>query len=388
MQLITTQDELDAVIETLGRSDFVTIDTEFIRETTFWPVLCLIQLASADTTALIDPLAPGLDLAPFFKLMKDETTIKVFHAARQDIEIVFHLGGFIPHPVFDTQVAAMVCGFGDSVSYDQLVQKITGTRLDKSSRFTDWRHRPLSEKQLEYALADVTYLIEVYRHLSAQLEREDRAHWLNEEMSLLTALETYDPHPEDAWKRLKMRVKKPQELAILQAVAAWREREARERNVPRGRVIKDDALFEVAQQGPATAEALGRLRTIPKGWERSSTAAALLAVVNTALEIPKEDLPKLPKHVQQPEGTSAAAELMKVLLKLVAEEYGVAPKVLASSDDIEKIAAKGEDAPVPAMQGWRREVFGERALELVRGDIALKFDNRKITIFTPEKPAA
>src|SRR5690606_37078453 len=173
MQLITTQDELEAVIETLGRSDFVTIDTEFIRETTFWPVLCLIQLASPDTTALIDPLAPGLDLAPFFKLMKDETTVKVFHAARQDIEIVFHLGGFIPHPVFDTQVAAMVCGFGDSVSYDQLVQKITGTRLDKSSRFTDWRHRPLSDKQLEYALADVTYLIDVYKHLNDQLKRED-----------------------------------------------------------------------------------------------------------------------------------------------------------------------------------------------------------------------
>ena len=388
MQLITTQDELEAVIETLGRSDFVTIDTEFIRETTFWPVLCLIQLASPDTTALIDPLAPGLDLAPFFKLMKDATTVKVFHAARQDIEIVFHLGGFIPHPVFDTQVAAMVCGFGDSVSYDQLVQKITGTRLDKSSRFTDWRHRPLSDKQLEYALADVTYLIDVYKHLSEQLKREDRAHWLNEEMSLLTAIETYNPHPEDAWKRLKMRVKKPQELAILQAIAAWREREARERDVPRGRVIKDDALFEIAQQAPASTEALGRLRTIPKGWERSSTATALLAVVNSALQIPKEDLPKLPKHFQQPEGTSAATELLKVFLKLVAEEYGVAPKVLASSDDIEKIAAKGEEATVPAMQGWRREVFGDRALALVRGEIALKFDKRKITAFTPEEPAA
>lgn len=388
MQLITTQDELEAVIETLGRSDFVTIDTEFIRETTFWPVLCLIQLASPDATALIDPLAPGLDLAPFFKLMKDETTVKVFHAARQDIEIVFHLGGFIPHPVFDTQVAAMVCGFGDSVSYDQLVQKITGTRLDKSSRFTDWRHRPLSDKQLEYALADVTYLIDVYKHLNDQLKREDRAHWLNEEMGLLTAVETYDPHPDDAWRRLKMRVKKPQELAILQAIAAWREREARERDVPRGRVIKDDALFEIAQQAPASAEALARLRTVPKGWERSSTATSLLAVVNNALQIPKEDLPKLPKHVQQPEGTSAAAELLKVFLKLVAEEYGVAPKVLASSDDIEKIAAKGEDAVIPAMQGWRREVFGDRALALVRGEIALKFDKRKIKAFAPHDPTS
>ncbi|WP_421929602.1 ribonuclease D [Neoaquamicrobium sediminum] len=388
MDLITRQDELEAAIDALGRSDFITIDTEFIRETTFWPELCLIQMAAPGVTALIDPLAPDIDLAPFFRLMADESTIKVFHAARQDIEIIYHLGALIPHPVFDTQVAAMVCGFGDSVSYDQLVQKVTGTRLDKSSRFTDWRRRPLSDKQLEYALADVTWLIDVYHHLRDQLEREDRAHWLNEEMEVLTARETYDPHPDDAWKRLKMRVRKPQELAVVQAVAAWREREARERNVPRGRVLKDDAIFEIAQQGPRDTTALGRLRTTPKGWERSATATALLGVVNTALDLPKEELPKLPKFVQQPEGTGAAAELLKVLLKLVAEQQGVAPKVLASSDDIEKIAAAGEEADVPAMQGWRREVFGERALSLVRGEIALKFHKRKIAIFeTPDQLA-
>ncbi len=388
MDLITRQDELEAAIDALGRSDFITIDTEFIRETTFWPELCLIQMAAPGITALVDPLAPGIDLAPFFRLMADESTIKVFHAARQDIEIIYHLGALIPHPVFDTQVAAMVCGFGDSVSYDQLVQKVTGTRLDKSSRFTDWRRRPLSDKQLEYALADVTWLIDVYHHLRDQLEREDRAHWLNEEMEVLTARETYDPHPDDAWKRLKMRVRKPQELAVVQAVAAWREREARERNVPRGRVLKDDAIFEIAQQGPRDTTALGRLRTTPKGWERSATATALLGIVNAALDLPKEELPKLPKFVQQPEGTGAAAELLKVLLKLVAEQQGVAPKVLASSDDIEKIAAAGEEADVPAMQGWRREVFGERALSLVRGEIALKFHKRKIAIFeTPDQLA-
>jgi ribonuclease D len=381
MPLITRQQDLEDAIDRLGRSDFVTIDTEFTRETTFWPVLCLIQLASPDTTALIDPLAPDIDLAPFFRLMADETTVKVFHAARQDIEIIFHLGNLIPHPVFDTQVAAMVCGFGDSVSYDQLVQKVTGERIDKSSRFTDWRHRPLSDKQLDYALADVTHLVDIYRHLSDRLEREDRAHWLNEEMEVLTARATYDPHPDDAWKRLKMRVKKPQELAVVQAVAAWREREARERDVPRGRVLKDDAIFEIAQQGPRDTAALARLRTTPRGWERSATAGALIEVVNAALDLPKESLPKLPRQVQQPEGTSAAAELIKVLLKLVAEEEGVAPKVLASSDDIEKIAAKGEDADVPALSGWRREVFGERALALVRGEVALKFDKRKIAVF-------
>jgi len=388
MNLITRQEDLEAALSALRNSEFVTVDTEFIRETTFWPELCLIQMAAPGVTALVDPLAPGIDLAPFFDLMADETITKVFHAARQDIEIVHHLGDLIPHPVFDTQVAAMVCGFGDSVSYDQLVQKITGERLDKSSRFTDWRRRPLSDRQLEYALADVTHLIDVYLHLKQELEREDRAHWLTEEMAVLTARETYAPHPDDAWKRLKLRVRKPIELAILQSVAAWREREARERNVPRGRVIKDDAIYEIAQQQPRDQEALGRLRSTPRGWERSSTAAALLVAVNQALDIPKDELPRLPKQPSHPEGSGAAAELLKVLLKLVAEAEGVAPKVLASADDIDKIAASGEDAEVGALAGWRREVFGDKALKLVRGEIALKFEDRKISVFeVPETVA-
>lgn len=387
MHLITKQPELEAAIAAFRKSDFVTVDTEFIRETTFWPELCLIQMASLDTTALIDPLAAGIELAPFFDLMADERILKVFHAARQDIEIVFHLGGLIPHPVFDTQVAAMVCGFGESVSYEQIVQKVTGARIDKSSRFTDWRRRPLSDKQLEYALADVTHLVDVYRYLRDELDREDRAHWLKEEMDVLTARSTYDQHPEDAWKRLKARVRKPIELAIVREVAAWREREARERNVPRGRVVKDDAIFEVAQQAPRDAEALGRLRTTPKGWERSQTAAGMLAAVNRALEIPKEELPRLPKFAQPAEGSNAAAELLKVLLRLVAEDEGVAAKVLASSDDIDRIASGGESADVAALHGWRREVFGEKALKLVRGEIALKFDNRKITIFDVREAA-
>lgn len=385
MHLIKTQTELDSVVRDLAKSEFVTVDTEFIRETTFWPELCLIQMAAPGITALVDPLAPGIDLKPFFGLMANEAVTKVFHAARQDIEIIFHLGGLIPHPVFDTQVAAMVCGFGDSVSYDQLVQKITGVRLDKSSRFTDWRHRPLSDKQLEYAVADVTHLIDVYTHLKAELERENRAHWLNEEMEVLTSRQTYDPHPEDAWKRLKMRLRKPQELAVVQAVAAWREREARERNVPRGRVLKDDAIYEIAQQAPRDATALGRLRTTPKGWERSSTATALLAVINAALDMPKDAMPKLPRVPQSQEGSNAAAELLKVLLRMVAEAEGVAAKVLASSDDIDRLAAEGEEADVPALHGWRREVFGDRALQLVRGEIALKFERRKIAVFETHK---
>ena len=381
MDLITTQEQLESVVAALRKSAFVTVDTEFIRETTFWPELCLIQMAAPGVTALVDPLAEGMDLAPFFALMADETVLKVFHAARQDIEIVFNLGGLIPHPVFDTQIAAMVCGFGDSVSYDQLVQKITGTRLDKSSRFTDWRHRPLSDRQLEYALADVTWLIPVYEHLRDELEREGRAHWVNEEMEALTARETYDTRPEDAWKRLKMRVRKPIEFAIIKEIAAWRDREARGRNVPRGRVLKDDALYEVAQQAPRDVAALSRLRAVPKGWERSSSAGGLLEAVNRAFDIPKEELPKLPKFVQPAEGTSAAVELLKVLLRLVAEAQGVAPKVLASSDDIERIAAEGEDAKVDALAGWRREVFGEQALKLVRGEIGLRFHHRRIATY-------
>ena len=378
MKLITTTSDLAAAVTELGKSDFVTVDTEFIRETTFWPELCLIQMAAPGVTALVDPLAPGIDLKPFFDLMANEAVTKVFHAARQDIEIVFNLGRLIPHPVFDTQVAAMVCGFGDSVSYEQIVQKVTGAQIDKSSRFTDWRARPLSEKQLTYALADVTHLIDVYLYLKAELEREGRAHWLNEEMAVLTATETYDPHPEDAWRRLKVRLRKPIELALLQGVAAWREREARERNVPRRRVIKDELVAEIAQQQPRDIAGLGRLRSVPKGWERSATAASLMEAINTVLALPRDSLPKVEKPVQNPEGSSAAAELLKVFLRMVAEQQGVAAKVLASSDDIDRIAADGEKANVPAMHGWRREVFGEKAVRLVRGEIALKFQNRRI----------
>ena len=381
IHLITDQSELKDAIRKFETFEFVTVDTEFIRETTFWPELCLIQMAAPGVSVMIDPLSPGIDLKPFFRLMANESVTKVFHAARQDIEIIFHLGNLIPHPVFDTQVAAMVCGFGDSVSYDRLVQKVTGTHIDKSSRFTDWRRRPLTDKQLTYALADVTHLIDVYLYLKAELERENRAHWLLEEMDVLTSQETYDPDPADAWKRLKMRVRKPIELAVVQYVAEWRDREARERNVPRGRVIKDDAIYEIAQQQPRDAAALSRLRTTPKGWERSSAATSMLAAINAAMELPKESLPRLPKPSNSPEGSGAAAELLKVLLRIVSEKHGVATKMLASSDDLDRIAADGENAGVPAMHGWRREVFGDLALKLIAGDMALKFENRRIRVF-------
>jgi ribonuclease D len=386
MKIILDTEELASACEILARHDFVTVDTEFLRETTFWPQLCLIQLSGPELDAIVDPLAPGLDLAPFFALMADTTVTKVFHATRQDIEIIFNRGGLIPHPIFDTQVAAMVCGFGDSVSYDTLVQRICGEQLDKSSRFTDWSHRPLSTRQLDYAMADVTHLRQVYLHLKAELEREGRSEWLAEEMAVLESRETYDMHPDDAWQRLRMRVRKPIELAILQKLAAWREREARQRDVPRGRVLKDDAIFEIAQQQPKDTDALARLRTIPKGYERSQAGSAILGAVNAALAIPKSDLPKVPRPATLPEGNGAAVEMLKVLLKLIAEKNAVAAKVIASSDDLDLIAAKGHEADVAALHGWRRELFGEPAIRLIQGQMALRFVNRKVDVI--DLPAA
>jgi ribonuclease D len=376
--MIQTTAALEEACIQLAQSDFITIDTEFLRETTFWPELCLIQMASPTVEVLVDPLAKGLSLKPFFELMANPAVTKVFHAARQDIEIIHHLGNLVPHPIFDTQVAAMVCGFGDSVSYDQLVNRIKGENLDKSSRFTDWSRRPLSDKQLEYALADVTHLRDVYLFLKAQLEREGRALWLTEEMAVLESPGTYDLHPDDAWVRLKSRLRKPAELAVLKYVAAWREREARNRNVPRSRVLKDDAIYEIAQQQPKDVEAMSRLRTIPKGWERSASGTAIIEAVNAALALPKTEMPHAPKHVHVPEGTAAAVELLKVLLKLISDKQGVAAKIIANTDDLEKIAAEGEAADVGALHGWRRDLFGDTALKLISGGVALRFVNKKV----------
>jgi len=376
--MIETTAALADACKELAKSDFITIDTEFLRETTFWPELCLVQMASPTLEVLVDPMAKDIDLSPLFELMANPDVVKVFHAARQDIEIIHHLGGLIPHPIFDTQVAAMVCGFGDSISYDQLVQKIKSVQIDKSSRFTDWSRRPLSEKQLDYALADVTHLRDVYLALKAKLEREGRSLWLTEEMNILESRDTYELHPDDAWLRLKSRLRKPTELAILKFVAAWREREARGRNVPRSRVLKDDAIFEIAQQQPKDSEALSRLRTIPKGWERSSSGTAIIETVNAALALPKTEMPQAPRHSHSPEGSGAAVELLKVLLKLTADKHGVAAKIIANSDDLDRIASEGEKAQVAALSGWRKELFGDVALKLINGGVALRFAGKKV----------
>ncbi len=375
--MITTTDALAAACDHLSKFDAVTVDTEFLRETTFWPKLCLIQMASPEQAFVVDALAPDISLSPFFDLMRNQAVMKVFHAARQDIEIVWHLGGFVPHPVFDTQVAAMVCGFGDSISYDQLVARISGAHIDKTHRFTDWSRRPLSQHQLDYAIADVTHLRDVYRFLKANLEEQDRADWVLEEMKVLTSEATYRSEPDDAWQRLKMRVKKPRELVVLKELAAWREREAQGRDVPRSRVIKDETLFEIATQAPTDPGKLAELRTIPKGFERSRAGEEIVAAVRRALETPKDAWPRVPKGRQSPEGTGAAVDLMKVLLKLVSENEGVAAKIIATVDDLEDIASN-DSADVAALKGWRRELFGELALKVKRGEIALTFDGKKV----------
>jgi len=385
--IITTTEHLAAACDRLSRFDFVTVDTEFMRETTYWPKLCIIQIASTDEAVVIDAEAPGLDLAPFFALMANEAVVKVFHAARQDIEIVWHLGGILPHPIFDTQVAAMVCGFGESISYDQLVGRITGHPIDKSSRFTDWSRRPLTPQQIEYAIADVTHLRDVYKALKNKLDKEGRNDWVAEEMNVLTSVDTYQVDPANVWKRLKMRIKKPLQLAVLMEIAAWREREAQARDVPRGRILKDDAIYEIAEQHPTSADALARLRSIPRGFERSRTAEDILAAVKKAVDLPKDKLPKVPKVKPASEGNGAAVDLLKVLLKMTSEEHGVAARVIATVDDLEAIAGDN-NADVPPLHGWRRELFGEQALKLKRGDISLRLDGRRVTIVSDEpKPA-
>ncbi|WP_412058628.1 ribonuclease D [Bartonella sp. DGB2] len=380
MTLITSTYELEAAIRTLRMSPFVTVDSEFIRETTFWPELCLIQLASADLAVLIDPKAKGLDLRAFFDLMADENIVKVFHAARQDIEIIHHLAGIIPAPLFDTQIAAAVCGYGEAISYDQIVQRLIGHRLDKSSRFTNWGQRPLSEKQMAYALADVTHLCDVYTNLKNELSERGREEWLLEEIAPLLSVDTYAPPIEDAWKRVKGRVKKPRELAILQQVAAWRERIAKERNLPRGRVLKDEVLIEIAIQQPKDGAALAQLRGLSQGFERSEGAHSLLEAIKEGFKTDLATLPPIQKFQPRSESLSAAIDLLRVLLKAVADEHHIAPKIIATTDDLEKIV-KGEGlAEVPAMRSWRYSMFGEKAQKMLSGKIYFYFEGGKILI--------
>jgi ribonuclease D len=378
IQPITATSELADACGRMAKYPFVTIDTEFLRETTYYPLLCVAQMASADEAVVIDALAPGIDLAPFYALMANEKVTKVFHAARQDIEIVWHAAKLIPHPIFDTQVAAMVLGYGDSISYDQLVQRITGDALDKSHRFTDWTRRPLSEAQLRYAISDVTHLREVYLKLVEDLRQRGRAEWVEDEMRVLTSPETYRLEPENAWQRLKTRVRKPKELAVLIEVAAWREREAQARDVPRSRVLKDEVIADIAVQAPTSAENLTHLRSLPKGFERSRWGEAILAAVARGLARDTKTLPR-PMRAQSAANGAAVVELLKVLLRMVSERHHVAAKVIATVDDLERIAAD-DAADVPALTGWRHELFGEKALALKHGRLALTMEKGYVAL--------
>jgi ribonuclease D len=379
MHLVTSTSDLANVCDRFVSADFITVDTEFMREQTFWPELCLIQIASDSVEAIVDPLAAGIDLAPFYKLMANDRITKVFHAARQDIEIMYSEAGLIPAPIFDTQVAASVCGYGDSVSYVNLVKDITGHDIDKSSRFTDWSRRPLTDKQLVYALGDVTHLRDVYRHLRDRLHATGRSSWVSEEMADLTHPETYETRPEDAWKRLKMRTKNRKSFGVLIELAAWRERAAQAQNVPRSRVLRDEALYDIANQMPTTPEQLGGLRTLSDGFSRSQRAREIIDAVKAGLEREPKSLPQLNHARPVSAEAGATIELLKVLLKAAAAKHRVAPRLIADAEELERIAAE-EEPDVLALKGWRRQLFGEDALKLKRGELALTLAGGEVMV--------
>lgn len=379
MRVITTTDDLEDLRRELAAQAFVAVDTEFMRETTYWPKLCLIQAAAHGVEAIIDPQAPGLDLAPFLDLMLDKSVLKVFHAARQDLEIILKLAGALPAPLFDSQIAAMACGFGDSIAYDALVQTVLKRRLDKSSRFTDWSRRPLSDAQLIYALADVTHLRDLYPLMYEKLKSENRLSWLDDEHANLLDPDIYDTTPEKAWRRLKLRKTTPDYVLGLQVAAAWRERQAQTRDVPRGRVVKDEALYEIAELRPKTAADFERMRAVPRGFGNSRGAQDLLNALESAFADANRPTYKHDRPPPSPSSVGPTVELLKVLLRYEAERGQVAPRLIASAADIEAIAAN-DDADVEALKGWRRKVFGERALALKHGKIALKLEGGKVAI--------
>jgi ribonuclease D len=382
MTLITDSAILAAFCTRLHGETFVTVDTEFMRDRTYWPKLCLVQVGGEQEAAAIDPLAPGIDLGPLLDLMGDTGVLKVMHAARQDLEIFYRLGR-MPLPLFDTQVAAMVCGFGEEVAYDTLVSRLAKAQLDKSSRFTDWARRPLSPAQITYALGDVTHLRTVYRALVAEIERRGRTAWVEEELAGLTDPALFEPPAEEAWKRLKIRTRDRQFLAIVQELATWRELEARRRDLPRARIIRDDLLMEVAASRPRSVEELRSLERVNVDRE---SAAGIVATVAKALAIPKDRLPRLPEHVQLPRGIGPVVDLLRVLLKQRSEAEDVAQRLIATGSDLEAIAADDE-AEVPALHGWRFEIFGRDALALKRGELALTAGERGVALLARDGEA-
>jgi len=379
MRIVTNTADLEALIGELESAPYLALDTEFLRDQTYWPKLCLIQVASPTVAAIIDPLAAGIDLKPFYELLKKPNIVKVFHAARQDIEIFQQQGGVIPNPLFDTQVAAMVCGYGDAASYETLARRIAGVEIDKSSRFTDWSRRPLSNKQLEYAIGDVTHLRKIYEVLDAELKKTHREAWIADEISALQSPELYAMNPANAWKRLKARTSSKRFIALLAAIAEWREREAQTRDIPRGRVLKDEAILEIAAHPPESADALERIRAIPKGFANSRMGKTLMEAIETGRHAqPPEGIePEKPRRKREP--SQAVIDLLKTLLRLRAEDANVAPRLIANADDIESLAA-AEDDGVAALHGWRAEVFGNDAQALRKGELGIALSKGKAVV--------
>ena len=383
-RLITESAPLAELCAAWRKADFVTVDTEFMRESTYRARLCLLQIGPAEGEPVaVDPLANGIDLAPLYDLLVRVPVLKVFHAARQDVEVLLPLAGGVPHPLFDTQIAAMVCGFGDSVGYETLVAKLARGRIDKTQRFTDWARRPLTERQLRYALSDVSHLRVVYEKLAAELERTGRRSWLNEELATLTDPATYESPPEEAWRRIKVRGGNRRFFAILREVAAWRETEAARRDKPRPWVMRDTALSEIAAQRPRTVKELAKLRSVSQRTAESATGVALLAAVERGLALPDEDCPTLPARPEKSSAPAALTDLLKVLLTFKSEESGVARKLIASAADLERIA-QGQTNGVPALQGWRRTLFGDAALDLVNGRLALTVEHGVLRLLACE----
>jgi len=378
-RLITSAEELAALCERLRAEPYVTVDTEFMRERTYWPELCVVQLAGEAEVAVVDAQAEGMDLAPLGELLADPAVVKVFHAARQDVEIFLLKFGAVPTPLFDTQVAAMVAGFGDQASYDSLVRALAGAAIDKAHRFSDWSARPLSAAQIAYAAADVTHLRRVYRELRERLLNEGRLDWVAQEMDALAEPETYITRPENAWERLKPKTSNRRFLGVLRAAAAWREAEAQRVNIPRGRLVKDETLLEVAASAPETPEQLSRARGITEGFARGKSGAGLLAAIAEARALPDDALPE-PLEARRGAGASPAlVALLKVLLAAAAEAHNVAPKLLADTEDLERLASEHEP-DVRCLAGWRREVFGADALALKQGQLALGVAGRRVRL--------
>jgi len=380
MAVIADSTSLTKLCDRLIKSSYITVDTEFMRDQTYWPRLCLVQIADENEAAAIDTLAEGIDITPLLNLLTNPRILKIFHAARQDLEIFYKLMGKLPSPIFDTQVAAMVCGFGDAAGYDTLVRKLTDEIIDKSSRFTDWALRPLSHRQIKYALGDVTHLRQVYIKLNEMLSQNSRHNWMDEELSILRDTKNYTFEPEDAWRRIKYRAPKPRFLAILKEVAAWREIEAQIKDIPRNRIVRDESLVEISHHAPKTINDLSRARGLSLKKAEGSLGKALLNAVKVGLNVPSENLPEVKREAPLPKGIGPITDLLKVLLKLKCEKHDVAQKLIATVNDMEQIAAFGQNANVPALQGWRQEVFGIDALRLRSGQLAMVIKDHNLEL--------